>query len=144
MSAFDPLPVTDDADRETGPRLRVAATSRPIDVEAAEQAAADLLQALGMDLHDPTIAGTPRRMASAFAELLTARDFNLTTFPNEEHYDELVLAREIPFTSVCEHHLLPFSGTAAVGYLPGSRILGLSKLARVVEMFAAARRCRSG
>jgi len=136
MSAFDPLPVTDDADRETGPRLRVAATSRPIDVEAAEQAAADLLQALGMDLHDPTIAGTPRRMASAFAELLTARDFNLTTFPNEEHYDELVLAREIPFTSVCEHHLLPFSGTAAVGYLPGSRILGLSKLARVVEMFA--------
>ncbi|HET6907792.1 MAG TPA: GTP cyclohydrolase I FolE [Mycobacteriales bacterium] len=136
MTASDPLPVTDEADRETGPRLRVAATSRPIDVEAAEQAAGDFLRALGMDLRDPTIAGTPRRMASAFAELLTARDFNLTTFPNEEHYDELVLAREIPFTSVCEHHLLPFSGTAAVGYLPGSRILGLSKLARVVEMFA--------
>ena len=136
MTASDPLPVTDEADRETGPRLRVAATSRPIDVEAAEQAAGDFLRALGMDLRDPTIAGTPRRMASAFAELLTARDFNLTTFPNEEHYDELVLAREIPVTSVCEHHLLPFSGTAAVGYLPGSRILGLSKLARVVEMFA--------
>jgi GTP cyclohydrolase I len=67
---------------------------------------------------------------------LTPREFNLTTFPNDEQYDELVLAREIPFTSICEHHLLPFSGTAAVGYLPGQRILGLSKLARVVEKFA--------
>jgi GTP cyclohydrolase I len=67
---------------------------------------------------------------------LTPREFRLTTFPNDEGYDELVLARDIPFTSVCEHHLLPFTGTAAVGYLPANRILGLSKLARVVELFA--------
>jgi GTP cyclohydrolase I len=110
--------------------------TEPIDLPAAEAAAADLLRALGMDLREPSLAETPRRMAKAFAELLTPKEFNLTTFPNDEGYDELVLARAIPFTSVCEHHLLPFSGTAAIGYLPGRRILGLSKLARVVELFA--------
>jgi GTP cyclohydrolase IA len=68
--------------------------------------------------------------------MLTPRSFDLTTFPNDEHYDELVLARAIPVQSVCEHHMLPFVGTAHVGYLPGERILGLSKLVRVVEMFA--------
>jgi GTP cyclohydrolase I len=60
----------------------------------------------------------------------------MTTFPNDEGYDEMVIARDIPFTSLCEHHLLPFIGTAVVAYLPGERILGLSKLARVVELFA--------
>lgn len=60
----------------------------------------------------------------------------MTTFPNDEGYDELVLARDIPLHSLCQHHLLPFTGVAHVGYLPGARILGLSKLARVVEMFA--------
>ncbi|MGZ4592064.1 MAG: GTP cyclohydrolase I, partial [Actinomycetes bacterium] len=71
-----------------------------------------------------------------YSELFAARPFELTTFPNDEGYDELVLARGIPLQSVCEHHLLPFVGVAHVGYLPGGRILGLSKLARVVEMFA--------
>jgi GTP cyclohydrolase I len=80
--------------------------------------------------------GTPRRVAAAYAELLTPREFSLTTFPNDEGYDELVLARDIPLQSLCQHHLLPFTGVAHVGYLPGARILGLSKLARVVEMFA--------
>ena len=75
-------------------------------------------------------------MAAAYAEMLTPAPFDLTTFPNDEGYDELVLARSIPVHSVCEHHLLPFVGVAHVGYLPGERILGLSKLARVVELFA--------
>jgi GTP cyclohydrolase I len=79
---------------------------------------------------------TPRRVAEAYAELLTPRAFDLTTFPNDEHYDELVVARDIPFHSLCEHHLLPFVGVAHVAYLPAERILGLSKLARVVETFA--------
>ena len=74
-------------------------------------------------------------MARAYAELFTPRPFDLTTFSNEEGYDELVLARSIPLRSVCEHHLLPFTGVAHVGYLPGERILGLSKLARIVEHF---------
>ena len=75
-------------------------------------------------------------MTRAYAELFSPREFELTTFPNDEGYDELVLARRIPVRSVCEHHLLPFVGVAHVGYLPGTRILGLSKLARVVEHFA--------
>jgi GTP cyclohydrolase I len=75
-------------------------------------------------------------VAATYAELLRPRDFDLTTFPNDEGYDELVLARGIPVFSLCEHHLLPFHGVAHVGYLPAGRILGLSKLARVVELFA--------
>ena len=117
------------------PDLRVVRDDG-IDLDAAERAAAALLEAFGLDLADPTLAGTPGRMARGYAELLTPREFTLTTFPNDEAYDELVIARDIPFASVCEHHLLPFVGTATVGYLPGDRILGLSKLARVVELFA--------
>jgi GTP cyclohydrolase I len=112
-------------------------TDKPeIDVAGAEKAAGDLLDALGIDRSYGPLERTPGRMARAYAELLTPREFALTTFPNDEGYDELVIARDIPFTSVCEHHLLPFIGTAIVAYLPADRILGLSKLARVVEMFA--------
>ncbi|WP_435526213.1 GTP cyclohydrolase I [Microbacterium elymi] len=75
-------------------------------------------------------------MVAGLRELIEPRPFALTTFPNEDGYDELVLVRDIPFTSLCEHHLLPFRGVAHVGYLPGDRIVGLSKLARVVELFA--------
>ncbi|AHH18425.1 GTP cyclohydrolase I FolE [Nocardia nova] len=118
--------------------LHVARTaSSVIDLPAAEDAARAFLTALGMDLTSDHLQATPRRMASAYAELFTPRSFALTTFPNEEGYDELVLARRIPLRSVCEHHLLPFVGVAHVGYLPGERILGLSKLARVVEHFSS-------
>jgi GTP cyclohydrolase I len=106
------------------------------DPRAAERAAADFLTALGLDITSDAMAETPARMARAYAELLTPREFALTTFDNDEAYDELVLARSIPIRSVCEHHLLPFVGVAHIGYLPGDRILGLSKLARVVEHFA--------
>jgi len=117
-------------------RLRVVEARGRIDVPAAERAIADLLVALGRDPHSPHLAETPRRVGSAYSELLTPADFDLTTFPNDEGYDELVVARALPVRSLCEHHLLPFSGVAHVAYLPGERILGLSKLARVVEMFA--------
>ena len=79
---------------------------------------------------------TPRRMADAYTELLTPQPFRATTFPNDDGYDELIVARAIPFHSLCMHHLLPFHGVAHVGYLPGERIIGLSKLGRVVELFA--------
>ncbi len=79
---------------------------------------------------------TPRRVADAYAELLSPPAFRATTFPNEDGYEGLVVAQAIPFHSLCMHHLLPFRGLAHVGYLPGERILGLSKLARVVERFA--------
>ena len=103
---------------------------------AAEQAVSDLLRALGRDPESLHLAETPRRVAGAFAEMLTPPPFDLTTFPNDEGYDELVLATAIPVQSLCEHHLLPFSGVASIGYLPGDRILGLSKLARVLDLFA--------
>jgi GTP cyclohydrolase I len=116
--------------------LRIAASASSIDLDAAERAAADLLHALGIATDDEGLRGTPRRVARAYAELFTPSAFDLTTFANDEGYDELVLARGIPLRSVCEHHLLPFVGVAHVGYLPGERIVGLSKLARVVEHFA--------
>ena len=112
------------------------ALERGIDLPAAEQAATDLLTALGADLADESLSGTPRRIARLYGELLTPAAFNPTTFPNDGGYDELVVAREIPFHSLCEHHLLPFVGIAHIGYLPGERIIGLSKLARVVDHFA--------
>jgi GTP cyclohydrolase I len=120
---------------DTSP-LHVVAGRAEIDLPAAERAVADLLVALGRDPHSAHLADTPRRVAHAYAEMLTPREFELTTFPNDEGYDELVLAKDIPVQSLCEHHMLPFTGVAHVGYLPGKRILGLSKLARVVELFA--------
>lgn len=107
-----------------------------MDPAAVERAARDLLVGLGADLTDEGLRETPRRVAAAYAELLTPAPFNPTTFPNDEGYDELVVAGDIPFHSLCMHHLLPFSGVAHVAYLPAGRIVGLSKLARVVDLFA--------
>lgn len=107
-----------------------------IDRARAEQAVRDLLLALGRDVADEGLRETPRRVAAAFDELLSHEPVSLTTFPNEAGYDELVVVKAIPFYSLCMHHLLPFHGVAHVAYLPGERLIGLSKLARVVELFA--------
>ncbi len=106
------------------------------DLEEAEAAAAAFIRALGIPLDDPGLADTPRRLAKAYASLLDVPDYEMTTFPNTEAYDEMVLVEDIPMQSLCEHHLLPFTGVAHVGYLPSARIVGLSKLARTVEHFA--------
>jgi GTP cyclohydrolase I len=109
---------------------------RQIDRAAVEEASRELLRALGTDVHAESLSETPRRMADAYAELLTPQPFRATTFPNDDDYDQLIVAQGIPFHSLCMHHLLPFHGVAHVGYLPGERIIGLSKLGRVVELFA--------
>jgi GTP cyclohydrolase IA len=109
---------------------------RRIDHAALQRAVGDLLRALGGDVAAEGLRETPRRVAEAYAELLTPPAFRATTFPNEDGYDGLIVAQAIPFHSLCMHHLLPFRGLAHVGYLPGERIIGLSKLARVVERFA--------
>jgi GTP cyclohydrolase IA len=107
-----------------------------IDHPAVQDAARELLRALGADVDAEALRETPRRMADAYAELLTPQPFQATTFPNDDGYDELIVARAIPFHSLCMHHLLPFHGVAHIGYLPRERIIGLSKLGRVVELFA--------
>ena len=113
---------------DTGPRR--------VDHAAVQRAARDLLRAVGADVDADALEETPRRVADAYAELLTPQPFRATTFPNDDGYDELIVARAIPFHSLCMHHLLPFHGVAHIGYLPGERILGLSKLGRVVEFFS--------
>lgn len=99
--------------------LRVANAGDGMDLAAAEAVAAGFLRALGIGLDSPHLRATPMRMGRAWAEMLTPRPFVMTTFPNEEGYDQLVVARDIAFRSVSEHHLLPFTGPACVAYLPG-------------------------
>jgi GTP cyclohydrolase I len=131
------LAETSDVPARARPDLRLAGGERMVDMAAAQRAAGEFLAALGIELDAEELRETPARMARAYAELFESPPFRLTTFPNNEGYDELVVARDIPFRTVCEHHLLPFAGVAHVGYLPGERILGLSKLARLVEHYAA-------
>ena len=119
-------------------------TAPRIDRPRAERAVTELLAALGYPVEGEHRAMTPQRVASAFAEMLTPSAFLPTTFGNDEGYDELVVAREVPFRSLCEHHLLPFYGYAHVGYLPGGRIVGLSKLARWWSISPPGCRCRNG
>ena len=124
-----------DADRRAAATPGRVVDPSKFDLAAAERAARDLLRAIGADLDAPGLRQTPRRVAASFAELVTPADFGATLFPNEG-YDELVLVRGISFQSLCMHHLLPFGGEAHVAYLPDETIIGISKLARVVEAFS--------
>ena len=108
--------------------LRVATTFR------------EFMEALGLDLSDPNLSGTEWRVARAFRELFAGHyagaEPKLRTFPNAERYAEAVAVTDIPFHSLCAHHFLPFFGTAHVAYLPKDRLVGLSKLSRVVDFYA--------
>jgi GTP cyclohydrolase I len=117
-------------------RPRISHEPAPIDLDTAEAAATEMLAALGLPIDSEDMFETPRRLVHAYAEMLTPPEFDSTTFDNAAGYDELVLVSDIPVHSLCEHHLLPFTGVAHVGYLPDTRILGLSKFARTVEFFA--------
>lgn len=104
--------------------------------ETVERAAEAFLTSLGMRLDTESTRRTAARMAEAYLSMFTAPPFEMTTFPNETEHRDLVLARAVPFVSVCAHHVVPFVGTAHVGYLPTDRLVGLSKLARLVGHFA--------
>ena len=99
-----------------------------------------ILSELNLDTSEPNLAGTPDRLARMYLDLFSGLQEGtrpvLRTFPNREHYNQIVSIRDIPFYSMCSHHFLPFFGEAHVAYLPGDRIVGLSKLARVVEFYA--------
>lgn len=122
---------------EVPPTTPVAIHTGAVDLPRAADAVAELLTALGADPGSPELAGTPERAARMFADLVTPEAFHPTTFPNDAGYDELVLVSDIRFTSLCAQHLLPFRGVAHVGYLPGDHLIGLSKLARLVDVTAA-------
>ena len=100
----------------------------------------EFMEALGLDLDDPNLVGTEWRVARAFRELFAGTYASgepvLRSFPNTEGYGEIVSVTDIPFHSICAHHFLPFSGTAHLAYVPGDRLVGLSKLARVVDFYA--------
>jgi GTP cyclohydrolase I len=116
-----------DADAGEFPVARVAAAFR------------GFLESLGLDLADPNLAGTANRVARAYKEMLGGlwcAEPELSTFPNTKRYGEMVSVTDIPFYSICAHHFLPFFGAAHVAYVPGERLVGLSKLARVVDYYA--------
>jgi GTP cyclohydrolase I len=112
-----------------------------VDLARAEAAVRELLYAIGEDPDREGLLATPRRVARAYAETMAGAfvdpDAVLETTFDEDH-DELVLVKDIPLYSTCEHHLVPWHGSAAVGYIPGTdgRITGLSKLARVVDLYS--------
>src|SRR5687767_4968001 len=99
-----------------------------------------VMEALGLDLEDPNLSATPLRVARAYRELFSgldpAHEPELRTFPNVKGYSQIVAVTDISFHSLCAHHFLPFFGTAHVAYVPKDRVVGLSKLARLVDYFA--------
>ncbi|MGA2093993.1 MAG: GTP cyclohydrolase I FolE [Sedimentisphaerales bacterium] len=110
-----------------------------IDEARIEKAVREILSAVGEDLNRDGLKDTPARVARMYGELLAGMRDDPGKYLEKvfnENYDEIVLLRDIPFYSVCEHHLMPFIGTAHVAYLPSGRILGVSKLARIVDCFA--------
>jgi GTP cyclohydrolase I len=94
-----------------------------------------LLETLGENPTREGLQDTPKRVMKFYREFLTPPEFNFTTFEGE-NYDEMIIQKDIPFFSLCEHHLAPFFGTATVAYIPDGKIVGLSKLARTVETYA--------
>ena len=114
-------------------------TSHVVDQPRIERAVREILAAVGEDPDREGLKGTPGRVARMYAELFSGLHEDPRVYLRKsfnEKYDEVVLVRDISFNSMCEHHMLPFMGKAHIGYLPDGRVVGLSKLARVVEAVA--------
>lgn len=110
-----------------------------VDIEKTEKAIRDLLVAIGEDPDRPGLVETPKRCAKMYAELLSGMDSDAQEHLSKQFdvpHSEFLLEKDIPFYSLCEHHLLPFFGKAHIAYLPNDRVVGLSKLARTVEVYA--------
>jgi GTP cyclohydrolase I len=116
-----------------------AANRAKVDTERIIKAVKEILAGVGEDVEREGIKGTPARVAEMYAELLSGMDEDPKQHLKSvfsEKYDEIVLLRDVPFYSICEHHLMPFIGSAHIAYLPSGLVLGVSKLARVVDCFA--------
>lgn len=112
---------------------------KEVDLKRIERAVSEILEAVGEDPQREGLRDTPARVSRMYAELLEGMRHEPTEHVNSifhEKYDEIVLLRDIPFYSVCEHHLMPFIGKAHIAYLPDGQVLGVSKLARIVDSFA--------
>jgi GTP cyclohydrolase I len=101
---------------------------------------ARIIDLLGLDRTDPNLVGTPERVAKMYLELFRGltegAEPRVTFFPNDERYTSMVMEKDIPFYSLCSHHLVPFHGHAHIAYVPNDRIVGLSKMARILEFYA--------
>jgi len=99
-----------------------------------------IIELLGLDMADPNLVETPERVAKMYLELFAGlsegAEPRVTFFPNEERYTSMVMEKDIPFYSLCSHHFVPFYGHAHVAYIPNESIVGLSKMARIVEFYA--------
>lgn len=111
-----------------------------IDAQAVQDAILKLLEAVGEDPHRDGLVRTPERVARTYTEILSGYHINPTSVVNDAlfsvKYDEMVIVRDIEFYSLCEHHLLPFLGRVHVAYIPNGKVLGLSKIPRIVELYA--------
>ncbi len=111
----------------------------PVDRERIQRAVREMIEAIGEDPDREGLRDTPRRIADMYAEIFSGvgRDpAKVLSVTFDENHQEMVILRDIPFYSMCEHHFLPFHGVAHVGYIPRGRILGISKIARLVELLA--------
>ena len=99
-----------------------------------------IIEALGLDPSDPNLAETPDRIAKMYFELFAGlaegAEPKVTLFPNDEHYTAMVIEKDIPFYSMCSHHFIPFYGHAHLAYIPNQKIIGLSKMPRIVDFYA--------
>ena len=137
MHADAPIPAADRKDADNG--LILAAEEAEIVRNVAQHMSANLRE-LRLDLSDPNFVETPERVAKMYLEMFhglrEGSEPRVTTFPNEGDYHHMVIEREIPFYSMCAHHFVPFYGHAHIAYIPESRIVGLSKLPRILEFYA--------
>lgn len=112
----------------------------PVDTETIEEATADILRAVGEDPHREGLLRTPHRVAKAWTELLSGYRVNPNEVINnaifDVEYDDMVIVSDIEYYSMCEHHMLPFMGRAHVAYIPTKKVIGLSKIPRIVDMFS--------
>ena len=126
---------------ESGELLdRFGLTAEPVDEAAARRAVSQLLYAIGENPERPGLVDTPKRVAKSYQELVSGYTINPTVLLNNAifdiEYDDMVIVSDIEFYSLCEHHMLPFVGHAHVAYLPNRKVVGLSKIPRIVDMFS--------